>query len=92
MSKNAVFLGNFHDNKTCKNMQALLSGFVLKRGKGPRPHTFSFTKKTARLVRADIVLTKDPNGLTKDDFVVEKTGRGLVVKRPGVLSKDDIGP
>ena len=27
------------------------------------------------------------NGLTTDIFVVECTGRGLVVKRPGVLSK-----
>ena len=27
------------------------------------------------------------NGLTTDIFVVNYTGRGLVVKRPGVLSK-----
>ena len=28
--------------------------------KAPTPHTFSFTKKTAPLLRADFVLMKDP--------------------------------
>ena len=32
-------------------------------------------------------LLRTENGLTTDIFVVECTGRGLVVKRPGVLSK-----
>ena len=31
-------------------------------------------------------------GHTKGNFVVEETGRGLVVEQPGVLSKDEIGP
>ena len=32
-------------------------------------------------------LLRPENGLTTDIFVVKCTGRGLVVKRPGVLSK-----
>ena len=32
-------------------------------------------------------LLRTKNGLTTDIFVVKFTGRGLVVKRPGVLSK-----
>ena len=32
-------------------------------------------------------LLRTENGLTTDIFVVRYTGRGLVVKRPGVLSK-----
>ena len=32
-------------------------------------------------------LLRTENGLTTDFFVVKCTGRGLVVKRPGVLSK-----
>ena len=32
-------------------------------------------------------LLRTENGLTTDIFVVKNTGRGLVVKRPGVLSK-----
>ena len=32
-------------------------------------------------------LLRTENGLTTDIFVVKYTGRGLVVKRPGVLSK-----
>ena len=32
-------------------------------------------------------LLRTENGLTTDIFVVKCTGRGLVVKRPGVLSK-----
>ena len=32
-------------------------------------------------------LLRTENGLTTEIFVVKCTGRGLVVKRPGVLSK-----
>ena len=35
-------------------------------------------------------LLRTENGLTMDIFVVKCTGRGLVVKRPGVLSKDQM--
>ena len=44
------------------------------------------------LVVVELVLTiasllRTENGLTTDIFVAKCTGRGLVVKRPGVLSK-----
>ena len=35
----------------------------LEEGQPPPLHTFSLTKKTARLLRADFVLTKDPKSL-----------------------------
>ena len=61
-----------------------------KRGKDPPP-----TPKISALLRKRPVLLFWPissllrteNGLTTDFFVVKCTGRGLVVKRPGVLSK-----
>ena len=57
-------------------------------GKDPHPQDFGLTKrKLPILLRANLVLTKDRNGLTTDIFVVRYTGRGLVVKRPGVLGK-----
>ena len=53
------------------------------------------TPKISALLRKRPVLLSGPissllrteNGLTTDIFVVNYTGRGLVVKRPGVLSK-----
>ena len=48
---------------------------------------FQTSAKRPVLLRANFVLTKDRNSLTTDIFVVKCTGRGLVVKRPGVLSK-----
>ena len=50
-----------------------------KGGKDPHPRDFSLTKKTARFTKGQ--LRPSENGLATD------TGRGLVVKRPGVLSK-----
>ena len=58
-----------------------------KGGKDPHTQDLSLSKKQPVLLRANFVLTKDRNGLTTDIFVVEFTGRGLVVKRLGVLSK-----
>ena len=56
-------------------------------GKDPHPQDFSVTKKMAVLLRANLSLLRTENGLTTDIFVVKCVGRGLVVKRPGVLSK-----
>ena len=47
-------------------------------------------RKIAALLRKRPVLLRTENGLTTDIFVVKYTGRGLVVKRPGVLSKVQI--
>ena len=63
---------------------------MLKGQKRPPPQDFQpKTKKTARFtLRANFVLTKDRKRLYyRHFFVVKYTGRGLVVKRPGVLSK-----
>ena len=63
----------------------------LERGeKTPTPKISALVRKRPVLLRANSVLTKDRNfrnGLITDIFVVKCTGRGLVVKRPGVLSK-----
>ena len=65
----------------------------LKGGKRP-PHPQDFSallRKRPFLLRANFVLTKDRiwpyYGLF---FVVKFTGKGLVVKRPGVVSKDQM--
>ena len=62
---------------------------VFQKGKEKKiREDFGLTKTTARFtLRATFVLTKDRTGLTMDIFVVKCTGRGLAVKRPGVLSK-----
>ena len=52
---------------------------VEKGGKTPTPQDFSLTTISS--------LLRTENGLTTDILVVKCTGRGLVVKRPGVLSK-----
>ena len=59
-----------------------------KRGeKTPTPKISALLRKQPVLLRANFVLTEDRNGLTTDIFVVKYTGRGLVVKQLGVLSK-----
>ena len=61
---------------------------IEKGGKGPHPQDFGLTKKTARFTKGQFSsLLRTENGLTTDIFVVKCTGRGLVVKRLGVLSK-----
>ena len=47
----------------------------------PTPKISALLRKRPVLLKVNFVLTKDRNG------VVKYTGRGLVVKRPGVLSK-----
>ena len=49
---------------------------------------------TVLLRRPTFGLTKDTNLLYAGQFCgkIDRTGRGLVVKRPGVLSKDENGP
>ena len=56
-------------------------------GKDPHPQDFSLSKKRPVLLRTNFVLLRSQNGLTQDVFVVNCTGGGGVVKRPGVLSK-----
>ena len=49
-----------------------------KRGKGPHPCTFSFTQPTARFTKGRFrPLRRNPNGLTKGNFMVKLTGRGF---------------
>ena len=55
--------------------------------KRPHPHTSILLRnglKRLVLLRADLVLTKDPKWSSKEQFC-GKIDRGLVVKRPGVL-------
>ena len=67
------------------------SGLWLKGGKRPPPTRFqAYYKKTARFKGQFLPLLRTENGFTTDIFVVKYTGRGLVVKRPGVLSKDQM--
>ena len=62
--------------------------FSIGRGeKTPTPKISALLRKQPVLLRANVVLTKDRNGLTMDILVVKCTGRRLVVKRPGVLGK-----
>ena len=64
------------------------SAASIERGeKTPTPKISALLRKRPVLLRANFVLTKDRKRLTTDIFVVKYTGRGLVVKRPGVLSK-----
>ena len=66
---------------------SLTAGSLLKGGKAPHPQDFSLTKKTARFTKGPISsLLRTENRLTTDIFVVKYTGRGLLVKRPEVLS------
>ena len=54
------------------------------------PHGMAFLEKRGGLVPVYVFILpvlRTENGLTTDIFVVKYTGRGLVVKRPGVLSK-----
>ena len=55
--------------------------------KTPTPKISALLRKRPVALRAKFVLTKTENGLTTDIFVAKCTGRGLVVKRPGALSK-----
>ena len=64
---------------------ALRFGLVLSTG--PTPTVSVLLRKRPVLLRADFMLTKDPKWPGG-----KLTGRGLVVKRPGVLRKDEIGP
>ena len=66
--------------------------FVLmpKIGRGektPTPKIPALLRKRTVLLRANFVLTKDPKRPYYRHFVVKYTGRGLVVKRQGGLSK-----
>ena len=60
---------------------------IVRREKTPTPKISALLRKRPFLLRANFVLTKDRNGLTTDILVAKRAGRGLVVKRPGVLSK-----
>ena len=56
--------------------------------KTPTPKISALLRKRPVLLSGPISsLLRTENGLTTDIFVVKYTGRGLVVKRPGVLSK-----
>ena len=55
--------------------------------KTPTPKISALLRKRPVLLKANFVLIEDQNGLTTDIFVVKYTGRGLVAKRAGVLSK-----
>ena len=61
----------------------------LKGGKRPPPQDFSLTKKKRAVYSKghSRSLLRTENSLTTDIFVVKYTGRGLVEKRPGALSK-----
>ena len=57
-------------------------------GKRPAPPRFpALLRIRPGLLKANSSLLRTENGLTTDVFVVKCTGRGLVVKRPRVLSK-----
>ena len=60
---------------------------VERREKTPTPKISALLRKRPGLLRANFVLTKDRKRPYYGHFVVKYTGRGLVVKRPGVLSK-----
>ena len=66
------FRGKRHDNQILK-VQILLSRNFVVIAQAP--------------IRANFVLTKDQKRPYYGLFWVKHTGRGLVVKRPGVLSK-----
>ena len=55
--------------------------------KTPTPKISALLRKRPVLLRANIILTKDRKRPYYGQFVVKCTGRGLVVKRPGVLCK-----
>ena len=61
---------------------------MFERGeKAPTPKISAELGKRPVLLRDNFVLTKDRKRPYYGHFVVKYTGRGLVVKRPGVLSK-----
>ena len=63
---------------------------IWKKRKGPHLHTL-ISKKLPVLLRTDFVLTEDLIlGLAKGNFVARETGKGLAIKQPGALSKDEI--
>ena len=68
-----------------------LKAFSRKGGRGektPTPKISALLRKRPVLLSGPISsLLRTENGFTTDIFVVKCTGRGLVVKRPGVLSK-----
>ena len=62
--------------------------FFERGGKTPTPKISALLRKRPVLHWGPISsLLRTENGLTTESFVVNYTGRGLVVKRPGVLSK-----
>ena len=74
----------------------LLSSSTRKKfGRGektPTPTLSTLLRKRPGLLRADVVLTKDPEWPDEGQLGGKKTGRGLAVRRPVVLSKDKISP
>ena len=63
-------------------------GCFEKGGKNPHPQEISaLLRKRPVLLKANFVLTKDRKRPYYRHFCGKYTGRGLVVKRPGVLSK-----
>ena len=62
---------------------------LLKGGKRPPPPRFqAYQEKRPVLLRANFILTKDRKRPYYGHFCcIKYTGKGLVVKRPGVLSK-----
>ena len=71
----------------CRSRTCPDPGKVERGEKTPTPKISALLRKRPVLLKANFVLTKDRNGLATDIFVVKYTGRGLVVKLPGVLSK-----
>ena len=61
--------------------------YVERGEKTPTPKISALLRKPPVLLRATFVLTKDRKRPYYRHFVVKCTGRGLVVKRLGVLSK-----
>ena len=57
---------------------------------GPVPNKALTGERPVLLSGPISSLLRTENGLTTGNFVVKCTGRGLVVKRPGVLSKAQI--
>ena len=75
----------------CTVKKSFWSHRATKTGRGektPTPKISALVRKRPVLLSGPIPsLLRTENGLNTDIFVVKYTGRGLVVKRPGVLSK-----
>ena len=61
--------------------------FIERGEKTLTPRSSALLRKRPVLLRADFVLTKDRKRPYYGHFCGKCTGRGLVVKQPGVLSK-----